>query len=132
LRSQFLTIRRRYGLALFRRHIRNLWLIGTTATDCAAYMRHAPDALLICNEHKAVPVRETIRCLEVVSIALDEVRLAITILIPQQRQMPGPLFRNNDIVIGQNEQSARMLQARDKWRGGKALHHARRLPCISA
>src|SRR6266568_5191212 len=34
--------------------------------------------------------------------------------------------------IGKNEQSARMLQSRDKWRGGKALHHTWRLSCISA
>ena len=85
LSDQFLAIRRRHGLALFRRHIRDLWLIWATATDCAAYMRHAPDALLICNEHKAIPVGETIRCLEVVSIALNEVSFAIAILVSQQR-----------------------------------------------
>jgi hypothetical protein len=130
LRDQFLAIRRQHRLALFRRHIRDLWLIGTTATDCAAYMRYAPDAVLICNEHKAFPVGQAIRGLEVVSIALDVVGLAVTILVAQQRQVPGPLFRNNDIVIGKNEQSARMLQARDKWRGREALHHAWRLSCI--
>jgi hypothetical protein len=99
----------RRRLALFWWNVRDLWLIGATATDCAADMRHAPDALLICNEHKAVPVREAIRCLEVISITLNEVRLAVTILIPQQRQIPGPLLRNNDIVIGEDEQAARML-----------------------
>jgi hypothetical protein len=90
-------------------------------------MRHAPDAHLIYNEHKAVPVGEAIRCLEVVSIALDKIRLAITILVAQQRQISGPLFCNNDIVIGKNEQSARMLQARDKCRGCEAFHHPWRL-----
>ena len=93
-------------------------------------MRHAPDALLICNEHKAVSVGEAIRGLEVVSIALDVVRPAITILVPQQRQISGLLLSNNDIVIGKNKQSARMLQACDKWRGGEAIHHPRRLSCI--
>jgi hypothetical protein len=38
--------------------------------------------------NKAFPVGEAIRGLEVVSIALDEIRLAITILVPQQRQIP--------------------------------------------
>jgi hypothetical protein len=58
--NQFLTVRRRHGLTLFRRHIRNLWLIRATSTDGAAYIRHTPDAFLICNEHehKAVPVGE--------------------------------------------------------------------------
>src|SRR5438094_776404 len=93
-------------------------------------MRHAPDALLVCNEHKAVPVGEAIRCLEVVGIAFDVIRLPITILVPQQRQVSGLLLRNNDIVIGKDEQSARMFQARDKWRGCEALHHAWRLSCI--
>ena len=130
LRDQFLTIRRRHGLALFWGHIRDLWLIRATGTQCAAYMWHAPDALLICDEHKPVPVGEPIRGFEIVSIAFDEVRLAIAILIPQQRQMPGPLLRNNDIVIGEDEQSARMLQPRDKRRCGEALHHARHLSCI--
>src|SRR5207249_9049392 len=95
LRDQFLAIGRRYGLALFRRHIRNLGLLRATGTQCAADMRHTPDALLICNEHKAVPVGEAIRGLEVVSIAFDIVRLAITILVAQQRQRSGPLLRNN-------------------------------------
>ena len=72
-------------------------------------MRHAPDTLLIGNEHKAVPVGEAVRCLEVVSIALDEIRLAVTVLVPQQCQVSGPLFCNNDIIIGKNQQSARML-----------------------
>src|SRR5262245_48922162 len=93
-------------------------------------MRHTPDALLIRNENKAIPIGEAIRRLEVVSIAFDVVRLAITILVPQQRQMSGLLLRNNDIVIGKNEQSARVLQARDKWRSCKALHHPRRLSRI--
>jgi len=99
--DQFLTISRWYGPALFWRHIRDLWLIRATGTQCAAYMRHAPYALLICDEHKAVPVREAIRGFEIVSIAFDVVRLAITILVPQQRQMPGLLLSNNDIVIGE-------------------------------
>jgi hypothetical protein len=85
LGNHFLAVCSRYRLALLRRHIRDLWLIWATATDCAAYMRHAPDALLICNEHKAIPVGETIRCLEVVSIALNEVSFAIAILVSQQR-----------------------------------------------
>src|SRR5262249_23640825 len=75
LRDQFLAVCRRNGLALFWWNIRDLWLIGAPGTDCAANMWHAPDALLICNEHKAVPVREAVRCFEVVGIALDEVRL---------------------------------------------------------
>src|SRR5262249_6015566 len=87
------------------------------ATNGAADMRHAPDALLICNEHKAVPVREAVRCFEIISIALNEVRLAVTILVPQQRQISSSLFCNNDIVIGRNEQSAAMVQPRDKRRG---------------
>jgi hypothetical protein len=112
------------GLPLFGRHVRDLWLIRATSTDCAAHMRHAPDALLICNEHKTVPVREAVRCLEVVGIALDEVSLAIAILVPQERQISGPLFCDNDIVIGKNEQSTWMLEARDEWRGCEALHGA--------
>jgi hypothetical protein len=43
----------------------------------------------ICNQHKAFPVGEAIRGLEVVSIALDVVGLAVTILVPQQRQISG-------------------------------------------
>src|SRR5262249_36178525 len=93
-------------------------------------MWYAPYALLICDENKPIPVGEAIRRFEIVSIAFDVVRLAITVLISQQRQMPGLLFRNNDIIIGEDEQSARMLQARDKRRGGEALHHARHLSCI--
>src|ERR1700730_3684323 len=93
-------------------------------------MRYAPDALLICDEHKTVPVREAIRCLEVVSIAFDEIRLPITILVPQQRQISSSLFCNNDIVIGKNEQSAGILQPRDKWRDCEALHHPWRLSCV--
>src|ERR1700758_557715 len=93
-------------------------------------MRHAPDALLICNQHKAVPVSEAIRRFEVVSVAFDVVRLAIAILVPQQCQMSRLLLRNNDIVVGKNQQSTRMLEANDKWCCGKALHHARRLPRI--
>src|SRR5262249_9723049 len=89
-----------------------------------------PYALLICDELKSIPVGEAIRGFEIVSIAFDVVRLAITVLISQQRQMPGLLLRNNDISIGEDEQSARMLQARDKRRGGEALHHARHLSCI--
>ena len=76
LSDQFLAIRGRHRLARFRRHVRDLWLIGAAAAHCAADMRHAPDTLLIGNEHKAVPVGEAVRCLEVVSIALDEIRLA--------------------------------------------------------
>src|SRR5215475_7010973 len=49
---------------------------------------------------------------------------------PQQRQISSPLLCNNDIVIGKNEQSARMLQPRDKWRDREALHHPWRLSCI--
>src|SRR5262245_42094914 len=93
-------------------------------------MRHAPDALLICNEHKAVPVREAVRCFEIISIALNEVRLAVTILVPQQRQISSSLFCNYDIVIGKNEQSAGVLQPRDKRRGCEALDHPWRLSCV--
>src|ERR1700730_18126278 len=93
-------------------------------------MRHAPDALLICNEHKTIPVREAIRCLEVVSIAFDVIRLPITILVAQQRQISSSLFCNNDIVIGKNEQSAGMLQPRHKRLGCEALHHPWRLSCV--
>src|SRR5262249_44259648 len=130
LSDQFLTIRRRHGLALFWGHIRDLWLIRTTGTQCAAYMWYAPYALLICDENKPIPVDEAIRGFEIVSIAFDVVCLAITVLISQQRQMPGLRFRNNDIIIGEDEQSARMLQARDKQRGGESLHHPWRLSCI--
>ena len=45
-------------------------------------MRHTPDALLIRNENKAIPIGEAIRRLEVVSIAFDVIRLPITILVP--------------------------------------------------
>jgi hypothetical protein len=109
LSDQFLTIRRRHGLALFWGHIRDLWLIRTTGTQCAAYMWYAPYALLICDENKPIPVGEAIRGFEIVSLAFDVVRFAITVLISQQRQMPGLLFRNNELIIGENEQSARML-----------------------
>src|SRR6476659_2243195 len=85
LRNQFLTIRCRHRLTLFRWHIRNLRLIRATGSECAAYMGHMPDALLICNKHKAIPVGEAIRGLEVVSVAFNVVRLAVTILVPQQR-----------------------------------------------
>ncbi len=47
LGDHFLAIRRRRRLALFRRDIGDLWLIRATGADCAAYMRHAPDALLV-------------------------------------------------------------------------------------
>jgi len=130
LRDQFLAIRRRHGLALVRRHVRDLRLIRATATNCAADMRHAPDALLIRDEHKAVPVREAIGSLEVVGITLNEVGFAVPILVSQQRQMSGPLFRDDDIVVGKYEQSARVLQAGDECRGGESLHHPWRLPCI--
>src|SRR5215510_15993419 len=50
LSDQFLTIRRWHGLALFWGHIRDLWLIRTTGTQCAAYMWYAPYALLIRSE----------------------------------------------------------------------------------
>src|SRR5262249_57459140 len=93
-------------------------------------MWYAPYALLICDENKPIPVGEAIRGFEIVSIAFDVVRLAITVLISQQRQMPGLLLRNNDIIIGEDEQSARMLQARNKRRGGEALHPPRHLSCI--
>src|ERR1700738_1307187 len=93
-------------------------------------MRDTPDALLICNEHKAVSVGEAIRGLEVVSVAFDVVRFPITILVPQQRQISGFLLSDNDIVIGKNEQSARMLEPYDKCRGREALHDPRRLSCI--
>jgi hypothetical protein len=33
LRNQFLTIRGQHRFTLFRRHIRNLWLIRATGTD---------------------------------------------------------------------------------------------------
>jgi hypothetical protein len=69
-------------------------------------MWYAPYALLICDENKPIPVGEAIRGFEIVSIAFDVVRLAITVLISQQRQMPGLLLRNNDIIIGEDEQSA--------------------------
>ena len=90
-------------------------------------MRDTPDAVLICNEHKAVPVGEAIRGLEVVSVAFDVVRFPITILVPQQRQISGFLLSDNDIVIGKNEQSARMLEPYHKCRGREALHEPRRL-----
>ena len=85
---------------------------------------------MICNEHKAVTVCEAIRCVKVVGIALDVIRLAITILIAKQGQISGLLLSDNDIVVGKNKQSARMLQACDKRGGGEALHHSRRLSCI--
>jgi len=124
---QFLAIRRRDWPALIRRHLRDLRLIGTTGTHRAADVRHAPDSLLVCHEHKAVSVREAIGGLEVIGIALDEVGLAIPVLVPQQGQIASPLFCDDDIVIGKNEQSTRMLQARNEWRDCEALHHARGL-----
>src|SRR5437588_8668175 len=130
LRNQLLTIRRRHRLTLFRWHIRNLRLIRATGSECAAHMGHTPDALLICNKHKAVPVGEAVRGLEVVSVAFNVVRLAVTILVPQQRQISGLLLSNNHIVIRKDEQSARMLEAYDIRRNGEALHHPRRLSCI--
>ena len=104
--------------------------LGTTGTHRAADVRHAPDSLLVCHEHKAVSVREAIGGLEVIGIALDEVGLAIPLLVPQQGQIAGPLFCDDDIVVGKNEQSTRMLQARDERRGGEILHHARHLSRI--
>jgi hypothetical protein len=72
-------------------------------------MRHAPDAVLIRDQNEAVSVSKPVRRLEVVGIALNEVDLAVAILIPQQRQISGLLLGNDDVVIGKNEQSARML-----------------------
>jgi hypothetical protein len=46
---------------------------AAAATNGAADV--GPDAFLICNEHKAVPVREAVRCFEVIGIALNEVAL---------------------------------------------------------
>src|SRR5262249_30757775 len=66
----------------------------------------------------------------VVGIPFDEICLAVTIRVPQQRQISGPLFCNDDIVIGKHEQSARMLEPRDKCRGCEALHHPWRLSCV--
>jgi hypothetical protein len=40
---------------------------------------------------------------------LNEVDLAVAILVPQQRQISGLLLGNDDVVVGKNEQSARML-----------------------
>src|SRR4051812_823584 len=93
-------------------------------------MGHSPYTFLICNEHKSVSVGETIGGLEVVSIAFNEVGLAVTILIPQEREISGLLLCNNDIVVGQDEQSARVLQACDKRRNCEALHDSRRLSCV--
>src|SRR5262249_18839259 len=93
----------------------------------AADMRHTPDAVLIRDENEALSMCKAVRCLQVVGIALNEVDLAVAILVPQQRQVSSLLLRNDDVVVGKNEQSARMLQARDKGRGGKTLHHPRHL-----
>ena len=93
-------------------------------------MRHPPDALLICNKHKAVPVGQAIRSFEVVGVPFDVVRLPVTILVPQQRQVSGLLLSNNDIVIGKSRRAARMLEPYDKGRDGEALYDPRRLSCI--
>src|SRR5262249_58490686 len=90
-------------------------------------MWYAPYALLICDENKPIPVGEAIRGFEIVSIAFDVVRLAITVLISQQRQMPGLLLRNNDIIIGEDEQSAGVLQPPGQRPGCEDLPHPRRL-----
>ena len=124
LGDHFLAVRRRHRLALFRRHVGDLRLIRAAGAQRAGHMRHAPDAVLICNENEAVFVCKPVRCLEVVGKALDEVRLAVAILVPQQREISGLLLRNDDVVVGKNEQSPRMLEPGDKRRGRETFHHA--------
>jgi len=130
LRDHFLAIGRRHGLALLRRHIRDLRLIRATRAQRAADMRHAPDAVLIRHENKAVAIGKPVRRLEVVGKAFNEVHLPIAVLVPQQREISRLLLRDDDVVVGKHEQSPRMLEPGDERRGGKTLHHARRLPRI--
>src|SRR5262249_4500743 len=67
LSDQFLPVCREHRLALLWRHIANLRLIRTTATNRASYVRDAPDPVLIGNEYKTVPESETVRSPKIIS-----------------------------------------------------------------
>src|SRR5262245_14597383 len=70
LRDHLLAIGRRHGLALLRRHVRDLRLIRATGAQRAADMRHAPDSVLIRDQNEALSMCKAVRCLQVVGIAL--------------------------------------------------------------
>ena len=121
-------VRRRH--ALVRRHVGGA-LLGVAARAQGAHpVRHAPDPVLVDDEHIGVAPGETVGSVEAFRVALDPVGLAVAVLVAQQGEIAGPLLGDDDVAVGQDEKPPGIRQSGREGRRGKALGHAQRLAGI--
>ena len=73
-------------------------------------MRHLPDAILVGDQHEAVPPSEPIGAVEALGMALNPVGLAVAVIVTQQREVAFALLGYDHVAVRQHQQAARMLE----------------------
>src|SRR5437016_622600 len=74
-----------------------------------------------------VAPREAIRAIEILDVAIDPLRLAIT-LVAQERQIAGALLGDEHVPVWQHEEAAWIGEPGGEERCLEASGHLRRLP----
>src|SRR5262249_59910977 len=97
----------RCRLAFLGRHFINTLGLTSAGAERAEDVRHAPDSILVSHEDVVLPPRESVRPVQIFDVTVDPPSVPGAV-VPQQSEISGALFSNQNIAIGQNEQLSRI------------------------
>ena len=129
LRDHFGAVRPGNRFAFLRRHLIDALILAAARAQRAETMRHAPDAVLVGDQHVIALPGETVRPVEILDMPVDPHRMAAAV-VAQQCQITGALFGDQNIAVRQHQQTPRVDQAGRERRCREAGRHLRRLPGI--
>ena len=92
-------------------------------------MWHAPDAVLIGHKDVVVPPSQAVGFVEVLDVTINPCGMPAAI-VAQECEVTGALFGNQDVAVGQNEETSRIDKPNRKRCRREARGDLRHLPAI--
>ena len=117
-------------LALLGRHLIDAQCFAAARAQRAENVRHAPDAVLVGDQHVIALPGQTVRPVEILDMPVDPHRMAAAV-VAQQREIAGALFRDQNVAIRQHQQTSRVDEAGRERRCREAGRHLRGLSGVS-
>ena len=117
-------------LALLGRHLIDAQCFAAARAQRAENVRHAPDAVLVGDQHVIALPGQTVRPVEILDMPVDPHRMAAAV-VAQQREIAGALFRDQNVAIRQHQQTSRVDEAGRERRCREAGRQLRGLSGVS-
>ena len=129
LRDHFRAVCPGNRFAFLRRHLIDALILAAAGAQRAKNVRHAPDAVLVGDQHVIALPGQPVRPVEIFDMPVDPHRVSAAV-IAQQRQIAGTLFGDQNIAVRQHQETPRIGEAGCERRRREACRHLRRLPAV--